>query len=81
MILNVDNSSFEGMMGRIYPPELQLNKDNSFDTEAPFSDLDLYISNAFVSSKLYDKSDDFDFDIFLFWMVTLPGYGFTFSTY
>ena len=26
-------------------------------------DLNLYISNGFVSSKIYDKQDDFDFDI------------------
>ena len=48
---------------RIYPPELQLNKANTSDTEAPFLDLHLSISNGFVSSKIYDKRDDFDFDI------------------
>ena len=47
----------------IYPPELQLNKANTADTEAPFLDLHLSISNGFVSSKIYDKRDDFDFDI------------------
>ena len=46
------------MVNRIYPPELQLNKANTSDTEAPF--LDLHLS---VSSKIYDKRDDFDFDI------------------
>ena len=54
---------FEGMVNRIYPPELQLNKANTSDTEAPFLDLHLSISNGFVSSKIYDKRDDFDFDI------------------
>ena len=29
----------------------------------PFLDLHLSISNGFVSSKIYDKRDDFDFDI------------------
>ena len=48
------------------PPELQLNKDNISDTEAPFLDLHLSISNGFVSSKIYDKRDDFDFDIVIF---------------
>ena len=48
---------------KIYPPELQLNKANTSDTEAPFLDLHLSISNGFVSSKIYDKRDDFDFDI------------------
>ena len=55
--------NFEGMVNRIYPPELQLSKANSSDTEAPFLDLHLSISNGFVSSKIYDKRDDFDFDI------------------
>ena len=43
--------------------ELQLNKANTSDTEAPFLDLHLSISNGFVSSKIYDKRDDYDFDI------------------
>ena len=51
------------MVGRIYSPELQLNKTNASDTEAPFLDLHLSISNRFVSSNIYDKRDDFDFDI------------------
>ena len=54
---------FEGMVNQIYPSELQLNKANTSDTEAPFLDLHLSISNGFVSSKIYDKRDDFDFDI------------------
>ena len=51
------------MVNQIYPPELQLNKSNTSDTEAPFLDLYLSISKGFVSSKIYDKRDDFDFDI------------------
>ena len=51
------------MVNRIYPPELQLNKAN---TEAPFLDLHLSISNGFVSSKIYDKRDDFDIINFQF---------------
>ena len=61
-LLNIDNPYFEGMINRIYPPELQLNKANTFDTEALLLDLHLSISNGFVSFKIYDKSDDFDFD-------------------
>ena len=40
-----------------------MNKAHTSDTEAPFWDLHLSISNGFVSSKIYDKRDDFDFDI------------------
>ena len=61
--MNIDNPYFEGMVNQIYPPKLQLNKANTTDTEAPFLDLHLSISNGFVSSKIYDKRDDFDFDI------------------
>ena len=59
-ILNIDNPYFEGTVNRICPPELQLNKTNSSDTEAPFLDLHLSILNGFVSSNLYDKRNDFD---------------------
>ena len=62
-LLFIDNPYFEGMVHRIYSPELQLNKANTSDTEALFLDLHLSISNGFVSSKIYDKRDDFDFDI------------------
>ena len=51
------------MVDRIYPTELQLDKANSSDTEAPCLDLNLCISNSTVSTIIYDKRDDFDFDI------------------
>ena len=62
-LLNIDNPYFEQMVGQIYPTELQLNKANSSDTEAPFLDLNLTITNGIVSSKIYDKRDDFNFEI------------------
>ena len=62
-LLNIDNPYFEGMVYQIYPPELQLNKANISDTEAPFLDLHLSVANGFVFSKIHDKRDDFDFDI------------------
>ena len=62
-LLNIDNPYFEQMVGQIYPSELQLNKANSSDTEAPFLDLNLSITNGIVSSKIYDKRDDFNFEI------------------
>ena len=59
-LLNIDNIYFDQMVDRIYPTELQLNRANSSDTEAPFLDLNLCISNGTVSTKIYDKWDDFD---------------------
>ena len=48
--------------------KLHLNKANVSDAEASFLDLHLSISDDFVTTKIYDKRDDFDFDIvnFLF---------------
>ena len=57
---NIDNPYFEGMIK--YPPELQVNKANISDTEARLLDIHLSVANAFVSSEIYDKHDDFDFD-------------------
>ena len=59
-LFNVDNTYFEGMDNQIYQPEPQLNTANiTEDTGAPFLNLHLYIG-GFVSSKTYDKSDDYD---------------------
>ena len=60
-LLNIDNPYFEQMVDQIYPTELQLNKANSSNTEAPFLDLNLSITNGIASSKNYDKQDDFNF--------------------
>ena len=49
--LYIDNPYFEGMVNQIYPPELQLNKANTSDTETPFLDLYLPISNGFFHPK------------------------------
>ena len=61
--LNINNVHFDNMVSQIYPSELQFNKANISDTEAVFLDLHLSISNDLVSTKIYDKRDDFDFEI------------------
>ena len=35
-LLNIGNPYFDGMVNQIYPSELQFNKANTSDTEAPF---------------------------------------------
>ena len=62
-LLNIDNNFFDSMVNRIYPSELQLNKTNVSDADALFLDLHLSVSHGVVQTKLYDKRDDFDFDI------------------
>ena len=63
------------MLDRIYHAKLRLNKANSSDTEAPILDFNQCVSNGTVSTNLYDKRDDFDFDIvnFPFLMAMFPG--------
>ena len=51
------------MISEIYTLELQLNTVNTSDTEASFLDLHFSISSDIVSSKFFDKLDDFDFEI------------------
>ena len=61
-LLTINNPYFKQMISQINPTELQLNKANSFDTEAPFL-LDLSTTNGIVSSEIYDKQHDFNFEI------------------
>ena len=65
-LLYIDNICFEQMVNRIYPAELQLNKANASDTKAPCLDLNLSISNDTDSTEIYDKRDNFHFDIVYF---------------
>ena len=62
-IFNIDNPFFDTMFSLIYPKELRLNKTNESNISAPFLDLDLSITNGLISSKIYDKRDDFNFKI------------------
>ena len=63
-ILNINNVYFDTMLGQIYHSELQLNKAAyTSDTKAAFLDLHLSISIDVVSTKIYDKRDDIDFEI------------------
>ena len=62
-MLIINNVYFDTMVSQIYPSGLQLNKANTSDTEAAFQDLHLSISNDIVSTKIYDKRNDFDSEI------------------
>ena len=65
-LLNIENIFLAYI---IYPAELHLIRANSSDianssdTEAPFLGLNLSISNGIVSTKPYEKRDDFDYAI------------------
>ena len=51
------------MVSQIYLSELPRNNANTSDTEAVFLESYLSLSNDIVSTKIYDKRDDFDFEI------------------
>ena len=61
--LNINNIYLDTLVSQIYPSELHLNKDNTSNAEAAFLILHLLISYDIVSTKIYDKRDDFDFEI------------------
>ena len=62
-ILNINNVYFDNMVSQIYHSELQRNKTNTTDTKAAFLVVHFSISNDIVSTKIYDKRGDFDFEI------------------
>ena len=62
-LLYIDNRYCKQMLSQIYPTELQLNKANPSDTEAPFLDLDVSFTNGIVSTKSYDQRFNFNFEI------------------
>ena len=79
-LLNIDNPNFERMVNQIYPPELQLNKANTSDTWAPYFRYTYVYFKWLRLSKIYDKRDDFDFDIVNFPLLDVdvqrrPSYG------
>ena len=62
-ILALNNDDFNTYIHEIYPVELTLNKANANDQHCSFLDLDIYISNGKIDTKIYDKRDDFSFPI------------------
>ena len=62
-ILNINNVYFDTVVSQVCPSELQLGGAGIFYARATFLDLCLSISNDIVSSKIYDKRDDFGFGV------------------
>ena len=58
-----DQGEFEIHFKEIYPPEMELKKENNGSLEASFLDLSISISSGVFNSKLYDKRDNFPFAI------------------
>ena len=66
-ILNIlNNIHFDNMVRKIYPPEIQLKEPIPLILKPHFWICICQTSNDIVSTKNYDKRDDFDFEIFNF---------------
>jgi hypothetical protein len=66
-VLSINNSRFEEFLPLIYPPELEVKEIT--DTASSASFLDLYLEfddSGQISTKIYDKRDDFNFNIINF---------------
>ena len=66
-VLSINNSRFVEFLPLIYPPELEVKE--TTDTASSASFLDLYLEfddRGQLSTKIYDKRDDFNFKIINF---------------
>ena len=66
-VLSNNNSRFAEFLPLIYPPELEVKE--TTDTASSASFLDLYLEfddSGQISTKIYDKRDDFNFKIINF---------------
>ena len=51
------------MVSKMFLTKLHLNKANSFDNEAPYLQLHLFIADVEIPSTIYDERDDFKFEV------------------
>ena len=80
-VLSINNPQFAKWIPSIYPPELEIKE--TTETSRSTSFLDLYLEfdeNGHLSTKIYDKRDDFNFKIINFPNLesnipTSPAYG------
>lgn len=61
-----DEGSFDDVYPRIYPASLTLNKTNITSNAATFLDIDIRISDFKISTNVYDKRRDFNFQVNVF---------------
>ena len=62
-LLCINNKDFKLSISDIYPKELILKKTNTIPRKSPFLDLDITITSYQFITKVYDKREDFNFDI------------------
>jgi hypothetical protein len=65
-LATLNNDLFGEYWQEIYPQQLQLKKENKESHQANFLDLTITVNNGRFMLNLYDKRDDFGFDIVSF---------------
>ena len=79
--LSINNPDFENYLGQMYPAELEIKDTTESNTSASYLDLLLSIdSDGQLRTSLYDKRDDFNFNIASFPLLSsnipsTPAYG------
>ena len=80
-VLSINIPDFENYLGQMYPPELEIKDMTEINTSASYLDLLLSISrDGQLHTSLYDKRDDFNFNITYFLLLSSnipssPAYG------
>ena len=62
-LLSLDNPAISQYLAHIYPDELEIKETTESSNSASYLDLLLHIDMNGLHTKLYDKRDDFDFEI------------------
>ena len=62
-LLTVNNSKFEKEICNIYPPELTLKRTSESERNLSYLDTSISICGGKYVTEVYDKRDDFNFDI------------------
>ena len=65
-LLTVNNSKFEKEICNIYPPELTLKRTSESERNLSYLDISISICGSKYVTEVYDKRDDFNFDIVIF---------------
>ena len=62
-LISLNNIVFERYIDKIYPQELSITKETQSDMAASYLDLFISVQDGKFHTKLYDKRDDFSFNI------------------
>ena len=62
-LLLIINSKFEKEICNIYPPELTLKRTSESEINLSYLDIAISICGGKYVTEVYDKRDDFNFDI------------------